>query len=248
MLHAAPVANLGIVAAGFPLVALAILFADSRRRMAMPAEIGGNVPVAAPRAEMELSAAVIDLPILRACEVTIKRDANGIVRRRNRRILEKAYDLAEPFGYFPVHIAECPRRRRRPVRLKGMRMLWRGRRQSDNIEDARGQGGGGLPGGFGRSSGPIRIPIGGRAGGGGITGIIILVVLFFALRACGIDPLQILNGVDGTGVPGGGGTVTETSPPASDEMKQFVATVLAETEDAWNGIFQAEGLEYRSRR
>ena len=123
-------------------------------------------------------------------------------------------------------------------------MLWRGRRQSDNIEDARGQGGGGLPDGFGRSSGPIRIPIGGRAGGGGLTGIIILVVLFFALRACGIDPLQILNGVDGTGVPGGGGTVSETSPPASDEMKQFVATVLAETEDAWNGIFQAEGLKY----
>ena len=90
----------------------------------------------------------------------------------------------------------------------------------------------------------MRIPIGGRAGGGGLTGIIILVVLFFALRACGIDPMQILAGVDGTGVPGGGGTVSETSPPASDEMKQFVATVLAETEDTWNGIFQAEGLKY----
>ena len=123
-------------------------------------------------------------------------------------------------------------------------MLWRGRRQSDNIEDARGQGGGGMPGGFGRNSGPIRIPIGGRAGGGGITGIIILVVLFFALRACGIDPLQILNGGDRSVAPGGGGTVSETSPPASDEMKQFVATVLAETEDTWNGIFQAEGLKY----
>ena len=77
-------------------------------------------------------------------------------------------------------------------------MLWRGRRQSDNVEDARGEGGGGLPGGFGRNSGPIRIPIGRSASGGGITGIIILVILFFALRACGIDPLQILNGVDGT--------------------------------------------------
>ena len=38
VLHVAPVAELGIVAAGFPLVALAILFADSRRRVAMPAE------------------------------------------------------------------------------------------------------------------------------------------------------------------------------------------------------------------
>ena len=81
-------------------------------------------------------------------------------------------------------------------------MLWRGRRQSDNIEDARGQGGGGLPGGFGRSGGPIRIPIGGGAGGGGITGIIILVVLFFALRACGIDPMQMLNGGGGHGHAG----------------------------------------------
>jgi uncharacterized protein len=123
-------------------------------------------------------------------------------------------------------------------------MLWRGRRQSDNVEDARGEGGGGMPGGFGRNSGPIRIPIGGRAGGGGITGIIILVILFFALRACGIDPMQILNGGDQSVAPGGGGTVSETNPPASDEMKQFVATVLAETEDTWNGIFQSQGLKY----
>ena len=28
-------------------------------------------------------------------------------------------------------------------------------------------------------------------------------------------------------------------------MKQFVSTVLAETEDVWNGIFQAEGLQLR---
>ncbi len=27
-------------------------------------------------------------------------------------------------------------------------------------------------------------------------------------------------------------------------MKQFVSTVLAETEDIWNGIFQAEGVTY----
>ena len=44
--------------------------------------------------------------------------------------------------------------------------------------------------------------------------------------------------------PGGGGQVTESQPEASDEMKQFVSVVLAETEDVWNGIFQAEGLKY----
>jgi predicted metalloprotease len=31
----------------------------------------------------------------------------------------------------------------------------------------------------------------------------------------------------------------------NDEMRQFVATVLAETEDVWNGIFQANGLTYQ---
>lgn len=121
-------------------------------------------------------------------------------------------------------------------------MRWRGRRQSDNIQDRRGGGGGRMPGGFGRS--PIRLPIGRSAGGGGISGIIILVVLFFVLKSCGIDPLEMLAG-GGGGMAPGGGQVTEAQAPANDEMKQFVATVLAETEDVWNGIFQSQGLSYQ---
>lgn len=124
-------------------------------------------------------------------------------------------------------------------------MRWRGQRQSDNVEDQRSSGGGGgmgFPGGPGR----IRIPIGGSAGGG-LSGLIILVILFFALRACGIDPIQVLTG--GGPVPGGdtGGQITQeesVGPEATDEMKQFMATVLAETEDAWDGIFKAEGQTY----
>ncbi|RUU23863.1 flagellar biosynthesis protein FlgM, partial [Mesorhizobium sp. M6A.T.Ca.TU.002.02.2.1] len=60
-------------------------------------------------------------------------------------------------------------------------MLWKGRRQSDNVQDQRGQSGGefNLPGG---RPGQFRIPIGGRAGGGGISTIVILVVVFFALK------------------------------------------------------------------
>ncbi|NGN41186.1 zinc metallopeptidase [Mesorhizobium sp. CGMCC 1.15528] len=121
-------------------------------------------------------------------------------------------------------------------------MLWKGRRQSENVEDERGQGGGFGGGGLGRGGG-FRIPIGGATGGGGLSGIIILVVLFFALRACGIDPMAILAGGDGS-VPGGGGQISQTEPKSNDEMKQFVSTVLAETEDVWSGIFQAEGLKY----
>src|SRR5262245_37951798 len=121
-------------------------------------------------------------------------------------------------------------------------MLWRGRRQSDNVEDARGEGGG-FPGGFG-GGGPGRIRIGPGVGGGGLSGILILVVLFFALKACGIDPMQVLSGGEEPAGAPGGGTVTESNAPASDEMKAFVSTVLAETEDVWKGIFQAEGETY----
>ena len=127
-------------------------------------------------------------------------------------------------------------------------MQWRGRRQSSNIEDRRSGGGGGFRGGLGggRMGSPMRIPIRG-AGGGGLSGIVILVVLFFALRACGIDPLEMLAGGD---MSGGqqqqqGQTVNTQS---SDEMTQFVATVLAETEDTWNGVFQSEGNTYEEPR
>ncbi|MBA3447215.1 MAG: neutral zinc metallopeptidase, partial [Pseudaminobacter sp.] len=120
-------------------------------------------------------------------------------------------------------------------------MRWRGRRQSGNVQDNRGQGGGFGGGGLGRGGG-FRIPLGRGAGGGGISGIIILVVLFFVLRACGIDPLEILGG--GSPAPGGGGQVTQGTP-ANDQTTQFVSTVLAETEDVWKGVFEAEGEQYQ---
>ncbi|MCR4267891.1 neutral zinc metallopeptidase [Nitratireductor sp. ZSWI3] len=124
-------------------------------------------------------------------------------------------------------------------------MRWKGRRQSSNVEDRRGEGGGGgmFPGGFGRPGGRVRLPMGGsRSAGGGLSGIIVLVVLFFVLRACGIDPLEML-----AGGPTGGPTTqqTTTTSAADDEMKQFVSVVLAETEDTWKGIFEAQGLNYK---
>jgi len=124
-------------------------------------------------------------------------------------------------------------------------MLWKGRRQSDNIEDQRGEGGG-MPGGFGGGPGQFRIPIGGRMGGGGLKGIVILIVLYFVLKAIGIDPSMLLGG----GSPDyGDGQVSQSqssspSVGSDDEMKQFVATVLAETEDVWTGIFKANGMTY----
>lgn len=150
-------------------------------------------------------------------------------------------------------------------------MRWRGRRESSNIEDVRGQSGGGRSGGFrfpgGLGRGRVGVPGRGggmrRASGGGFGTIIILVILFFGLKMCGINPLEMLTG-------GGGGVMPQQSPqttrvnpapqPApqtnagtqqgggrvssSDEMKQFVGVVLAETESVWNGIFQQQGRRY----
>lgn len=125
-------------------------------------------------------------------------------------------------------------------------MLWKGRRQSDNVQDERGDSGG-LGGGLGGSGG-FRIPIGGRAGGGG-SSILIVILVVIAGWYFGFDPSQILGGGDSGQVTDGSGQITDSSgegsgAPANDEMKQFVSTVLAETEDVWKGIFQANGLTY----
>lgn len=130
-------------------------------------------------------------------------------------------------------------------------MEWKGRRQSGNIEDQRGSGPvrGGLGGNpFGRGGG-FRIPTGGGGRGGGMSigTIIFLVVIYFVLKMMGIDMLQVLDGGQGTS-PSGYEQTQGSSPQGSaqeEETKAFVATVLAETEDTWNGIFQASGETYQ---
>ncbi|NZD61657.1 zinc metallopeptidase [Rhizobium sp. WYCCWR 11290] len=128
-------------------------------------------------------------------------------------------------------------------------MEWRGRRQSDNVEDRRGGPSGG---GFGRGGG-FNFPSGGgvrRAGGGlSIGTIIFLVVIYFVFKMMGIDLLQVLDTGGTTSGPGyeqsqSGGT----RAPANDEMTAFMRTVLAETEDTWQGIFQAQGQNYEEPR
>ncbi|WP_275783803.1 KPN_02809 family neutral zinc metallopeptidase [Pararhizobium gei] len=128
-------------------------------------------------------------------------------------------------------------------------MEWKGRRQSGNVEDVRGsspsRGGlGGSP--FGRGGG-FRLPGGGGRGGGMSVGtIIVLVVIYFGLKMMGIDLLQVMEG--GSVSPGGYEQTQGTAPTgtaAEEETKAFVSTVLAETEDTWNGIFQASGQTYQ---
>jgi predicted metalloprotease len=122
-------------------------------------------------------------------------------------------------------------------------MDWKGRRQSDNIEDRRGSSSRGRNP-FGR--GGIRLPSGGiRRSGLSFKTILIIGVIYLVLKFMGIDPLQMLGADPGTvltGQPSGPGS--QISETRKDEMTQFVATVLAETEDVWNGIMKSQGFDY----
>ncbi|NGZ83685.1 KPN_02809 family neutral zinc metallopeptidase [Duganella aceris] len=108
-------------------------------------------------------------------------------------------------------------------------MKWQGNRESDNVEDRRGQSGGGGGSGFG-----------GRSIGIG-TIVIALVGSYFL----GVSPVTLLNILTG-----GGGGVTSVqqapahAPPASDLQAKFVATVLGDTEDVWTALFSASGKTY----
>ena len=112
-------------------------------------------------------------------------------------------------------------------------MKWEGNRESDNVEDRRGEstsGGGG--GGFG----------GGRLGIGSV--VIALVVSYFF----GINPMTVLSLLNGGSAPNSQtGQTANPQPattPANDRTTRFVRTVLADTEDVWGNIFRASGKEY----
>jgi predicted metalloprotease len=103
-------------------------------------------------------------------------------------------------------------------------MLWQGRRESDNVEDARGSGGGG------------RIAL-----GGGI-GTVILVVAYLLL---GGDPQALFQSQQQAQLPE---SAQYDSQAPRDEASKFVAVVLADTEDAWNEIFRQMGRQYEEPR
>ena len=136
-------------------------------------------------------------------------------------------------------------------------------RESSNVEDYRGRGGGRgfrFPGGRGRG---IRVPIGGK-GGMSLTTLLIIggIMLLF-----GINPLEMLTGGGGGGfnlpqmprsdgnvtrrtteeIPGlpGSRTGQRTGTSSSDAGAVFVKRVLADTEDVWNRVFRTFSKDYR---
>ncbi len=103
-------------------------------------------------------------------------------------------------------------------------MRWQGRRQSGNLVDRRRIGGRGLA-------------IGG--GIGGVGGIVILV-LYLLL---GGNPSEITRGLQGEGAAPSA-AAAELSQQ-DKELGEFVAVVLADTEDVWHDRFRRQGAEYR---
>ncbi|MBA2744723.1 MAG: zinc metallopeptidase [Flavisolibacter sp.] len=96
-------------------------------------------------------------------------------------------------------------------------MLFRGRRQSTNVDDRRGMGGG-------------------LIAGGGIIGVIVLLVNLFL----GGDGEQVNLPLPGQNQP-----ISAQEKAAQDEQAEFVKVVLADTEDVFSKLFAEAGQRYQ---
>jgi hypothetical protein len=130
-------------------------------------------------------------------------------------------------------------------------MRWEDERQSDNVDDLRGDGGGGgLGGGLGGLGGLFALlPLLGMRGGIGV--LIIIGLLMFG------GP--ILSGLGGGGASHAPGQTSSSGfqgypdqavqrPAGGDENMRFVRAVAAYTEDTWSQIFTQNGRTYTPPR
>jgi uncharacterized protein len=105
-------------------------------------------------------------------------------------------------------------------------MRWRDSRQSDNVEDRRG----------------MSIPRGVKIGGAGGLGLVAVVLIAMFL---GIDPTVLLQG--GPDIQTPSVSVQRSGrPTGNDDQRDFVAAVLAQTEDVWNETFRKMGRTYQA--
>jgi len=102
-----------------------------------------------------------------------------------------------------------------------------GGRESDNVEDRRGQRGGA----------PLML-------GGGL-GSIILIIIVIAL---GGDPRPLLqnlaNNAPQNAAPADGDDPQVPQDEHSEKLKKFVSVVLADTEDVWAEVFESMNQQY----
>jgi len=115
-------------------------------------------------------------------------------------------------------------------------MRWRTGRESQNVEDRRGQG--------------PQVGRGVRVGGMGGLGLVVVVLIALFL---GVDPIALLSGLGGgPGVqpapPSRIGDAPATRAPGTDDAAKFAAVILADTEDTWGPLFAAAGRRYEPPR
>ena len=140
-------------------------------------------------------------------------------------------------------------------------MRWRGQRESENVEDRRGQGGGF---GFPFPGGGMRFPSGGSGGRGGGIGIVGFLIILGLMLFFGLDPSAIMqtgpqgdgtnfpdirlpqSQPDATNFPGTGADrpISRPQTGSADDLKRFVSVVLANTEDVWEDLLGSYGRRY----
>src|SRR5262249_24001065 len=113
-------------------------------------------------------------------------------------------------------------------------MKWEEGRESDNVEDRRGS------------------PIGIRGGSLGCGGLILLLIISWIT---GVNPLQLLNMVQGnshssqaSSPPAGQEPGRPLGPAPPDKLGRFASVVLASTEDVWTDMFSRNRQTYEKTR
>lgn len=108
------------------------------------------------------------------------------------------------------------------IRWRWVEMRWEDGRRSDRVEDRRGR----------------RVSRG-VAGGGIGTLVLVLIALYF-----GVDPSIVLQ-QNPLQVPDPSSrSAPTTSGPEENRLAEFVAVVLADTEDVWHELFRSMGKTY----
>lgn len=103
-------------------------------------------------------------------------------------------------------------------------MEWKGRRQSDNVQDKRGS-------------------TTKKAVAGGGIGAVLIAAVMMLLNGGNLDLSQLINAAQ----QGATQTVNYKSPYTPEketELVEFVGVILAETEDVWNDYFRQQGSNY----
>lgn len=117
-------------------------------------------------------------------------------------------------------------------------MQWKDRKGSNNVEDRRGQSGGGGIGGVGSSM--ALMAIFSRLG---IKGTIIVIIIgLIVWKVFGINPLALISG----GQPAGQQVASQPYKEGSQEAitREMAGVVLADTEAVWQQVFQSDGKQY----